>query len=191
MKKLLLLITLLLILGSVLVLKKENYYQLTDAVERINAPDFIWALDQIEPWDQAAVVRDYERRGYKLHCYVPRVEERIASIDDYQCWAIIKSAYQIPAKIIAFGFKEQKLMFVRLEFEDKSNIQLHQYLATQMEKSIRLDSQSAAKFGVDMFNNKLQVWGTQYGIVTTTEFTPGQPNILLWSSFLAYKAITG
>src|SRR4051794_29476297 len=86
-------------------MSNQDRYKIQDAIERINAPDFNWDLNGIEPWDRAAVVRDYERRGYKLHCASNlRVEEKITKNEDEQCWAIIKSAYKIPANDVTFVF---------------------------------------------------------------------------------------
>jgi hypothetical protein len=171
-------------LGAASKLNKEDIYQMGDAIERINAPDFGWNLDMIEPWEQTAVISDYERRGYKLKCYGNlRVEERITKDEDYQCWAIIKSAYNIPAKIVTFSFKKQKLMLVRLEFKEKAYEELHSYLNKKMAHSERLDTQPGHDFGVDTYGKRLVVWRTRYGIVTSSEYTPNHNNIVLWSGY--------
>lgn len=39
-----------------------------------------------------AVIRDYQRKGYRRKCYGDlRIEEKITKDEDYQCYAVIKS----------------------------------------------------------------------------------------------------
>jgi hypothetical protein len=170
-------------IGAMSQMNKEDYHQIGDAIQRLNAPDFGWALDMIEPWEQAAVIRDYERRGYKLKCYGDlRVEEKIVKDEDHQCWAVIKSAYNIPAKIVTFSFKDKKLLLVRLEFKEGAYDQLDKYLTAVMTHSVRLDTQPGRDFGADTFGKRLLVWRTRYGLVTASGYTPNHNNIVLWSS---------
>jgi hypothetical protein len=188
MKKLLLLVCLvgLAVFAAPKFFSAEDYYQITDAIKRINAPDFKWSLRSIEPWDQATVIRDYERRGYKLQCYGPRVEEKISREEDYQCSAIIKSAFNIPAKYVTFSFKNQKLWHVRLEFKEKSYSALQKYLDVTMADEVRLDMQPSANFGADIYGKPLVVWGTRYGVITTSGFTANQTNTVLWTNLRWY-----
>lgn len=172
-----------------LLMNKLDYYKIIDAVKRLNAPDFNEPPRTMKSTDLASVLREYDRRGFKLTCYGGLLpEEKFTKSEDYQCWAIIKRAYNIPAQIVTFSFRQEKLMAIRLEFDEKSYNELQAYLKIIMADSIRLDDKPGAKFGVDIYGKPLLVWATPHGTVTTSGFTPNQTNLVLWVSRHSYNA---
>lgn len=182
------LVTAVVIAASALLMNKLDYYKIIDAIKRLNAPEFNQTPNRIESTDLASLLREYERRGFKLTCYGGLLpEEKLTKVDDYQCWAIIKRAYNIPAQIVTFSFHQKKLMSVRLEFNENSFDELQKYLKIIMADSIRLDDKPGAHFGVDIYGKPLMVWGTPHGTVTTSGFTPNQTNLVFWVSKHTYN----
>ena len=165
-------------------LPESNKYEISDWFGRFNAPNFDLPPDAIVETDQASLIGEYRRRGYKLKCYGNlRPEEKISKADDYECWALVKSAYDnIPAKMVTFFFSNEKLSHVRLEFPSSSFEKLLNYLNLRLANYPRLDQIPGRRFGTDIYGKSLMVWGVKQGVVVTSEsVTPGQPITLLWS----------
>ena len=159
-------------------------YEISDWFGRINAPNFDLPPDAIVQTDQASLIGEYQRRGYDLKCYGNlRPEEKISKTDDYECWTLVKSAYDdIQAKMVVFFFSKGELSHVRIEFPESSFGKLENYLNRRLANYPRLDQMPGSSFGADIYGKPLMVWGVKEGVVVTSaSVTPGQPITLLWS----------
>lgn len=158
-------------------------YEISDRFGRFTAPNFTLPLDSITLREQASLIGEFKRRGYELKCYGNlRPEEQITAADDFECWALIKSAYDnIPAKTVTFYFAREKLSHVRLEFPELSFGKLKSYLDRRLANYQRLDRVPGDHIGTDIFGKPLMAWKVKGGVVVTSEPTPEQPTILLWS----------
>lgn len=160
-------------------------YTLQDAIKRPFTPNFDFPLNQMKAVKQDDWIAEYKRRGYDLRCYGNlRPEEQVSKDDDYNCWGIIKSAYDnIPAQMLVFWFHKGELQHFKIEFPESSFVPLQDFLGRHFEGVARLDQTSRAPIGKDVYGKSLMVWPTQYGIVVASkESTPGQSLTLLWTS---------
>ncbi|HEX5337932.1 MAG TPA: hypothetical protein VFW53_05815, partial [Gallionella sp.] len=168
-----------------LAIPKNMQYALQDAAKRPFAPNFDLPPSQMKSVRQDEWIAEYRRRGYDLHCYGNlRPEERISKDDDYNCWGLIKSAYDnIPARMIVFWFRKGELRHIKIELPESSFASMQDYLGRHFEGIARLDQLPGRHFGKDIYGNQLMVWPTQYGVVVTSNTpTSGRPLTLLWSS---------
>jgi hypothetical protein len=175
------------ILGGVLykALPDTVQHSIKDQAIRPFAPNFDLVPNKIKSARQDEWIAEYRRRGYELHCYANlRPEEQISKDDDYNCWAIIKSAYDnIPAMMLVFWFSKGELQHLKVDFPDNAFASLQNYLSRHFEGVSRLDQTSSAPFGKDIYGQPLMVWPTRYGIVVTSKAaTAGQALTLLWTS---------
>ncbi|HSD36840.1 MAG TPA: hypothetical protein VLC92_04995 [Rhodocyclaceae bacterium] len=155
-------------------------HEIEDWIARWTAPDFDWPPDDITARDQAGLVAEMGRRGYKLTCYSGlQPEEKIGPNDDYLCWAIIKSAYDnVPARMVSFSFTNKKLSSVKLEFPESSFEALQSYLSRRLQQYPGGPS-SRHK---DIFGKPIFVWDVKDAQIMTSEPTSGKPITLLWSA---------
>ena len=177
----------LVVLGSAsyLALPGSVKYALQDAVKRPFAPNFDLPLNQMKSARQDDWIAEYRNRGYDLHCYGNlRPEEQASKDDDYNCWGVIKSAYDnIPARMIVFWFRKGELQHIKIEFSENSFAPLQDFLGRHFEGVTRLDRLPNAQFGKDVYGKPLMVWPTEHGIVVASSApTPDQPLTLLWTS---------
>lgn len=177
----------LVVLGSAsyLVLPGSVKYALQDAIKRPFAPNFDLPPNQMKSVRQDDWIAEYRNRGYDLHCYGNlRPEEQVSKDDDYNCWGIIKSAYDnIPARMIVFWFRKGELQHIKIEFSENSFAPLQDFLGRHFEGITRLDQSPNSRFGKDVYGKPLMVWLTEHGIVVASNApTLGQPLTLLWTS---------
>lgn len=177
----------LVVLGSAsyLVLPANVQYALQDAVKRPFAPNFDLPPNQMKSARQDDWIAEYRNRGYDLHCYGNlRPEEQASKDDDYNCWGIIKSAYDnIPARMIVFWFHKGELQHIKIELPESSFASLQDFLGRHFEGVTRLDQSPNSRFGKDVYGKPLMVWATKHGIVVASNApTSGQPLTLLWTS---------
>lgn len=168
-----------------LAMPSNMQYEVQDAIKRPFAPNFDLPPNQMKSAKQDEWIAEYRRRGYDLHCYGNlRPEEQVSKDDDYNCWGLIKSAYDnIPARLIVFWFHKGELQHIKIEFQNGSFAHMQEYLDKHFEGVARLDQIPNSKFGKDIYGKPLMVWPTQTGIIVTSNApTSGQPLTLLWTS---------
>ena len=168
-----------------LFLPSNMQYAVQDAIKRPFSPNFDLPPGLMKSAQQDQWIAEYKNRGYNLHCYANlRPEEKISADDDYNCWAIVKSAFDnVPAQMVVFWFHKGELQHIKIEFPDSSFKPLQAFLARHFEGVNRLDQQSNRSFGNDIYGKPLMVWPTQHGIVVTSkESTAEQSLTLLWTS---------
>lgn len=171
--------------ASFLVLPSNAQYALQDAIKRPFAPNFDLPPNQMKSARQDDWITEYRNRGYDLHCYGNlQPEEQASKDDDYNCWGIIKSAYDnIPARMIVFWFHKGELQHIKIELPESSFAQLQDFLGRHFDGVKRLDQSPDSQFGVDVYGKRLMVWPTKHGIVVASNApTSGQPLTLLWTS---------
>lgn len=174
-------------LGGVLflVMPGNMQYELKDALKRPFTPNFDFPPNEMKSARQDEWIAEYRRRGYELTCYGNlRPEEQLSKDDDFNCWGIIKSAYDnIPARMIVFWFHKGELQHIKIEFPESSFTPLQDYLGRHFSGVTRLDQSASAAFGTDIYGKPLMVWRTKHGVVVASNTpTPGQPLTLLWIS---------
>jgi len=171
--------------ASYLFLPAHVQDELQDAVKRPFAPNFVLPPNQMKSARQDDWIAEYRNRGYDLHCYGNlRPEEQASKDDDYNCWGIIKSAYDnIPARMVVFWFRKGELQHIKIDFPESSFASLQDFLGRHFEGITRLDQSPSSRFGKDVYGKPLMVWATKHGIVVTSNApTSGQPLTLLWTS---------
>jgi hypothetical protein len=168
-------------LSSAPFLDLDIRHEIEDGFERRTAKNFYLPLDMFSAREQSDLIGELQRRHYKMRCYGSlRPEEKFGKSDDYQCWFIVKAAYDnIPAKKVVLSFDDARLAFVKMEFPESSFSKLQSYLSRRMTRYPVLDSNGYT----DNFGKPLIVWQVESGFMTTSaESTEGQPITLLWSS---------
>ncbi|MEX6501695.1 hypothetical protein [Pseudomonas zhanjiangensis] len=167
-------------------LPQRYQYEIADWYERLGTPTYAESPDYFSARPQHEVIGENKARGHELKCYGNLgPAERIDAHDDYLCSAHISHAYDnIPARLVTFFFSDGKLHNVRIEFAAGSFPKLQDYLTRKLADYTRLDQLPGARFGTDPFGKKLVVWRVKQGLITAAaEDTPGQPPIILWSSY--------
>lgn len=186
MRKIIFVLLSLIALGATFMIVPTNMQnEWKDGLKRLTAPTFILPPNQMKMARQDDWVAEYRRRGYELSCYGNlRPEEQVTKDDDYNCWGIIKSAYDnIPARMIVFWFGKGELQHIKIEFPEESFTSLQDYLARHFSGVTRLDQSASGAIGTDVYGKALMAWRTPHGLVVTSGTpTPGQPLSLLWIS---------
>ncbi|WP_152219953.1 hypothetical protein [Pseudomonas sp. SCB32] len=146
-------------------------------------PEFEESPDQLTDLSLSEVKRRYEAQGYRLKCYGDLQRNERISDDDYLCLAPIRSAFDdVPASLVVFFFKEERLRHVRFEFPASSFTPLQDYMSQKLQNATQLDGNRLYHFGLDPSGNNLVVWATQHGLLTTTATNLSNESvILLWS----------
>jgi hypothetical protein len=158
--------------------------EISDWIDSRNAPNFELSPDEFPTQSQSDIIREYNDRGYTLHCYGNlQPEEKASDSDDYVCWIPIRSAYNnIPAQKVAFFFSEEKVNHVRLDFADSSFKQVQQFLQKKMINQQRLDLLPQYSTRTDTFGEPVMIWDIEDGVLqTSAKPTPGRFFIVLWS----------
>lgn len=188
MKNLLWLLFAVLIVAGYRALPDQLRYQLSDAWHRQFAPDFDWLPDSMENLRQEAVIKEYERKGFRLKCYGNlRSEEKIGKESDYLCWALVKNAYgDIPARMVSFFFTRGELRHVRLELPQQSFEPLRNYLSHKLRRAHRIEQQVDLRAD-DGTDRPPLIWMMRKGLLSLSEPPADQPALMLWSSRRSFR----
>ncbi|WP_255991003.1 hypothetical protein [Chitinolyticbacter albus] len=165
-------------------LPKDSKYEVQDWFTRLTAKNFHLPPDDFRPQDQDEIINEYKRRGFEMKCYGGlRPEEITVPGEDFQCWFIIKSAFNnIPAKMVRLNFGKKTLSSVNITFPDSSFEELEKYLERRMKRYLKREDD----ISVDIFGKPIVSWDAKHGTVTTSaEPTENQDITLFWSRYKA------
>ncbi|UFS70216.1 TFIIB-type zinc ribbon-containing protein [Geomonas sp. RF6] len=172
------------LLSASFLLPKGFKYDVWDWADRLKSPNFEHPLNSFAGQTQNDLIREYQERGFTLHCYGNlRPDERVSKSEDYACWFPIKSAYNnIPARYVTFFFSGGILSHARLEFPDSSFAQVQDYLQKKLGTERRLDMLPQHRVRTDIYGVPVMVWEVNGGwIQTASKATPGRTVMVLWT----------
>jgi len=153
-------------------------YEQQNEIERAKAPPWPFAIEEFAPGTTPEVVRArMTQAGYKVYC--PRnlaPNERIAPHNKVNCWAILKTAYGMPANIASFFFNDDGLANYLIRFAPDQWPAVSRLLD---EKGKRVNG----NFGrAGLGGPAIVGWHLENGLIQSAE-ADGDPEItMLWTA---------
>lgn len=153
-----------------------------DAAERAKAPPWNWSIDEFAAGTPANELRGrLTRAGYVVYCPRSMVSEsKIAADNKANCWANLKTAHGIPARVASFWFDDRGLTSHLIRFESGQWQAVMRHLDATGR---RLD----ADFGRSgPFSPPVTGWRYENGLVMSADSDPKEDITVLWTSRPAY-----
>ena len=153
-------------------------YDQQNEIERIKAPPWTYKLDEFAAGVSPETLRTrLNKDGYRVYC--PRnltSKEKIATDNKVNCWAMLKSAYGIPAIIASFWFNDQGLTNYLIRFEKDQWSAVTLYLDAN-SKRMTDDLGSSSPGGPPV-----RGWLLENGVLMSAEADTDQFITMLWTA---------
>lgn len=135
-----------------------------DEAERLQAPAWNYRFDDFTTGiPQAALQKHLAAEGFRMRCYGNLEQrEKIEAGDTSVCWTIARSAYGIPARMIAFFFGDDGLHHIRQDFPKEEWDAVRNWLQTQGDAD-------AGTYGRDQGGAKINGRRGKTGLILASE----------------------
>lgn len=147
----------------------------SDEAERRQAP--VWAYDFDDftgGMPQTDIQKYLSAEGYRMRCYGNLgPNEKIGPDDTSVCWTIVQTAYGIPARMMVFSFRDDRLQGIRQDFPREEWPAVREWLRKQGDAD-------AGSFGRDQFGVKVIGRRGKTGLILSADPGLGGWTMVLW-----------
>lgn len=156
--------------------------ELTDAAERAKAPPWNWSIDEFAAGTPVSELRNrLTRAGYVVYCPRSMVSEsKIAADNKANCWANLKTAHGIPARVASFWFDDRGLTSHLIRFESGQWQAVMRHLDSTGRR-LDADFGRSGPFGPPVIG-----WRYENGLVMSADSDAKEDITVLWTSRPAY-----
>ncbi len=153
-----------------------------DAAERTKAPPWNWSIDEFAAGTPVSELRNrLTRAGYVVYCPRSMVSEsKIAADNKANCWANLKTAHGIPARVASFWFDDRGLTSHLIRFESGQWQAVMRHL-DNTGRRLDADFGRSGPFGPPVIG-----WRYENGVVMSADSDPNEDITVLWTSRPAY-----
>lgn len=153
-----------------------------NAAERAKAPPWNWSIDEFAAGTPASELRArLTRAGYVVYCPRSMVSEsKIAADNKANCWANLKTAHGIPARVASFWFDDHGLTSHLIRFESGQWQAVMRHLDATGRR-LDADFGRSGPFGPPVIG-----WRYENGLVMSADSDPKDDITVLWTSRPAY-----